>query len=84
MTVFIKKWGNSLGIRIPAPFLKEAGLSEGQEMDFSITEKGVLLTPTRKKRSIYTLDQLLSMGDATAPKTDDVWKDDQPVGREVW
>ncbi len=47
MTTLIKI-GNSQGIRIPKSIIKQANL-EGKEIEFEVTEKGLLLKPVEKK-----------------------------------
>ena len=42
------KIGNSQGIRIPKPIIKQAKL-EGTEIEFKVTEKGLLLKPIHKR-----------------------------------
>ncbi|PIN90229.1 hypothetical protein COU60_01965 [Candidatus Pacearchaeota archaeon CG10_big_fil_rev_8_21_14_0_10_34_76] len=42
----IRKWGNSFGIIIPLEILKEKNLSEGEEIDAIILEKGNVLKET--------------------------------------
>lgn len=46
MTMLIKI-GNSQGIRIPKPLIKQAHLDEA-ELDFEVTEKGLLIKPVQK------------------------------------
>lgn len=41
-TVTLTKWGNSVGIRIPALILKEAHLMPGDALQIKADEKGVL------------------------------------------
>ena len=41
--------GNSKGVRIPKPFIEQAGL-EGVEITFKITGEGLLLIPEKKPR----------------------------------
>lgn len=41
-TVTLKKWGNSVGIRIPAIIMKEAHLAPGEELEIRADESGVL------------------------------------------
>jgi len=40
--------GNSRGVRIPAALIKEAGLRD--EVELTLAERGLLLTPIRKPR----------------------------------
>lgn len=45
-TVTLVKWGNSIGIRIPAGIIQEAHLKLGEELKVVINKKGALmLTP---------------------------------------
>lgn len=41
-TVTLTKWGNSVGIRIPAIIMKEAHLVPGEELKIRADENGVL------------------------------------------
>ena len=40
--VTLTKWGNSIGVRIPAVILKEANLHPGEELEIKADEKGRL------------------------------------------
>ena len=43
----IKTWGNSLAIRIPSDVAKEAGLSDGSDISFHVSEEGnIVLRPS--------------------------------------
>ena len=33
MTVTLHRWGNSVGLRFPKPFLEQLGLGEGSTVD---------------------------------------------------
>ncbi len=47
-TVILTKWGNSIGLRIPAAIIKEAHLVSGEELTISVNKKGgVILTPVK-------------------------------------
>lgn len=57
MKTAIRKWGNSLGIRIPKTITIENNLEEGSEVDI-VSEGGlIVLKPTKRKR--YYLKTLL-------------------------
>ena len=76
----IRKWGNSLAIRIPGAVAKELGLSDSSEVQ--ITSDGSSVTIKPKKTKKITLDELLK---GVTPK--DVhgefdWGPD--VGAERW
>lgn len=57
MLVRISKWGNSLALRIPAPFAEETGIGSGSEVDLALDDGRLVITP-RRVRS-YALDELL-------------------------
>ena len=58
MKTRIQKWGNSLAVRIPKAYAKEAGLNEDSPVDISMSDNNLLLKPIRKRR--HTLNELLS------------------------
>ncbi len=50
-TVSLKKWGNSVGVRIPSTLLKDAHLEPGEVMEITVNEDGaILLTPSKRKQ----------------------------------
>lgn len=51
----LTKIGNSQGIRIPKPIIKQAGL-EGKEIEFEVVEDGLLLRPVKKNRQKWAED----------------------------
>ena len=81
MKVTAQLWGNSLGIRIPAPVAREIRLSHGSEIDLQLEKGRIVLTPVRK-RSHHDLKALLSkITPENLPNVED-WG--APVGKEVW
>jgi len=80
MRVRVRKWGNSLALRIPKPFAEDTAVREGTTLDMSISEGRIVATPVRRKK--VTLKQLLGRitdrnlhtGVDTGPR----------VGRESW
>ena len=76
----IGKWGNSLAVRIPAPYAKDLDLKEGMELDVSLVAGGILLRPSR--REAYTLEELVAgiRPENLHGETD--WG--EAVGRESW
>lgn len=80
MRTKIQKWGNSLGLRIPRAFAEEAGVGPGVEVDLSIRDGSLVVSPARPAR--YRLDALLSR---VSPRNRHGEIDTgAPVGREVW
>ena len=50
-TVTLTKWGNSVGIRIPAIIMKEAHLVPGEALEIRADDKGVLtLIPIKNQQ----------------------------------
>ena len=71
----IRRWGNSLAIRLPADCLRQAGLQEGDEIDIVVGPDGRLsLEPVRRlDRSALATD--LRQLQATMPLTPAVIED---------
>jgi len=53
MQIAIKKWGNSLGIRIPQNILNSLHLKENQNLNIEIYDGNILIKPiTRQLESL--------------------------------
>ena len=59
--LYIKQWGNSLGVRLPAAVAREAHLSADQRVRISVEGDQVLITPV--DGSALTLEQRLAAYD---------------------
>ncbi len=71
-TVVLTKWGNSLGVRIPAAIIKEAHLTAGEKLKISVDKKGRLsLIPVRDPQAGWT-EALNAIADADDDSIDDV------------
>ena len=73
----IQKWGNSLGVRIPAQLAKKLNLHAGSAVILEI-EKGKLVIQTPK----YNLDMMLS--DITPQNRHHLNLEDKQIGNEEW
>ena len=80
MHIQIQKWGNSLALRIPKTYAKEAMISQGSSMNLSMEEGRIILTPVSKKS--YSLKKLLSHINKNNPHDEIYWG--APKGKEVW
>jgi antitoxin MazE len=62
MNTKIKKWGNSLGVRIPKEILENLGIKEGFEVEVIEKGRSIELKPVYKNnlKKKYTLDELLA------------------------
>ncbi len=82
MITKLQKWGNSQGLRIPKELLESAHLTKGDEVELSVMEGKILITPVKQIRGKCSLKELV----ARIPKFQDneelSWGD--PVGKEVW
>ena len=58
MQTTIKKWGNSLTIRIPKSFASETKINNGTEVDLLIKNNQLIISPIKKEK--YSLDAFLS------------------------
>ncbi|MBC1259993.1 AbrB/MazE/SpoVT family DNA-binding domain-containing protein [Synechococcus sp. BSF8S] len=48
----LRRWGNSLGIRLPAAIAREAQLQEGQAVELSVVEGGVMIRSVQRRLSL--------------------------------
>jgi antitoxin MazE len=79
MEARVRKWGNSLGIRIPSWLAKDIGLEENSAVELKVEAGRLIIQP---KQTTYTLDELLSkvIKDNVHSAID--WEG--PVGKEIW
>ena len=80
MVTKIQKWGNSLGLRIPKSFAKDAGVEEGSPVDISIEGDRLVIQPVRPSR--YELTDLVSQ--IREENLHEEIPTGESVGREVW
>lgn len=57
MVATVKKWGNSLAVRIPQSLAKEICLAEGTEINLGVVDGNLVIKPRSRKR--YSLDELI-------------------------
>ena len=80
MRVHIRKWGNSLALRIPKPFAVEASLAQGSPVDLVLEDGRLVIQPVED--SEYDLAELLAqVTDANRHSEIDTGAS---VGREEW
>ena len=80
MLVKIQKWGNSLALRIPMAFARETGMDSGVEVDLSLDDGRLIITPASPQR--YELARLLE-GITVENVHSETWTGD-PRGLETW
>jgi antitoxin MazE len=56
MKTTVKKWGNSLAIRIPKNISEDTMVAEGSNIDIMVEKGKIILSPSKKE---YSLKELL-------------------------
>jgi antitoxin MazE len=79
MQTQIKKWGNSLALRIPKSFALNANLRQDELVDLSIDKEKIIITPIGEE---YTLDELLER--VSENNLHSEFDTGAPVGKEIW
>ena len=80
MRVQVRRWGNSLALRIPRAYAEEVRATEGTLVTLSVSEGKLVAAPLRKGRA--SLRQLLRR---VSPENLHGEVDTGPsVGREAW
>lgn len=75
----ITKWGNSLALRVPRAFAAEMGLENGTEVELTLQDGQLIITP---RAPSYSLETLAGQITPENRHTETDWGD--PVGSESW
>lgn len=81
MATSVRKWGNSLAVRIPQPIAEQANLKEGVNVSFYVSDQGSIIVSPKRQRK-YTLEELLEGVSPEDFEGETQWG--EPVGEEVW
>ena len=79
--VRIQKWGNGLGINIPAIIANGLSLREGLYVNVQENGKRIIIEPSKANVS-YNLDDMLSK--VTEDNIHDYIETGTPTGNEIW
>ena len=79
MTTKVKKWGNSLAVRIPDEFAENLDLKDGSVVGFKQTKNEIIITKTKPK---YTLEDM--MKGITKKNRHKEYDWGKPMGKEIW
>ena len=82
MLAKIQKWGNSQGLRLNKSLLTDAQLGVGDEVDVSVKDGIMIVTPAKKVRGKYNLKDLVARIPENYQADEVDWG--EPVGKEVW
>ncbi len=82
MVTKVQSWGNSQGLRLNRQVLEEAHISVGDEVDLTVRDGVIVVSPARRVRGRCDLKELVARipSDNKAREVD--WG--RPVGKEVW
>lgn len=80
MQTKIKKWGNSLALRIPKLFASDVNLKINNIVDVSIDKGSIIITPISEKE--YSLEKLLK--GVSKDNLHGEFNTGAPVGKEIW
>jgi antitoxin MazE len=78
METIVKKWGNSLGIRIPNFIVRELSLKDGSFVDIKDKKGEIIIKPKEKNK----LSEILSK--INDNNIHDEVETNGPVGNEIW
>ena len=78
MDAIIRKWGNSLGVRIPSNIAKEISIVDGSHVDIEDIDGQIIIRPKNR----YDLKEMIkSIKKANIHEEVD---SSNPVGNEIW
>lgn len=77
----IKKWGNSLAVRLPMPLLKSTDLQEGTAVEISMSGQNIIIQPVNEPDEYDLASLVEKITDENLHAEIDTGK---PVGNEIW
>ncbi len=80
MKTTVRKWGNSLAVRIPKAAAVETNLAQGSVVEVEVRNGRIVLEPQRPPK--YTLEELVA--GMTEENRHDEIDSGPPVGKELW
>ena len=83
MEVILRKVGNSTAVVVPAPVLRDLGMTVGQRLTLATTPDGKIVLAAKNR---YRLADLIAQCNSKAPPPADLelWDHARPVGQEAW
>lgn len=80
MLTKVQKWGNSLALRIPKAFARDARLEQDSLVEIKLVEGQIIVTPVATPT--WTLDEMLA--GITKKNTHHEIDTGSRVGKEIW
>jgi len=78
MTATIRKWGNSLALRLPRAVAAQIRVGDGDAVELKVDDNGLVVRPARKR---YRLAALLRGITPRNARSETDWG--RPVGKEL-
>ncbi|MDR0316428.1 MAG: AbrB/MazE/SpoVT family DNA-binding domain-containing protein [Treponema sp.] len=78
MEAQVKKWGNSLGIRIPNHIVRKLSLKDGSSVDINDNKNEIIIKPAQKSELSEMLSKINEHNIHKEIETAG------PVGKEIW
>jgi len=82
MLAKIQKWGNSQGLRLAKNLLADVQLNIGDEVDISVKDGILIVTPAKRIRGRHKLKDLVARIPENYQTSEVDWG--EPVGKEAW
>lgn len=82
MLAKIQKWGNSQGLRLAKNVLADANLGLGDEVDITVKDGVIFITPATRKRGRHSIEDLVARIPENYKTSEVDWG--EPVGKEFW
>lgn len=79
MKTRMQKWGNSMAMRIPKHIVEELGLEEGTEVEISVEDRRIIVSPVQPLT--YDLAQILKKVNSRNIHAEVEWS--ASVGKEL-
>lgn len=80
MSTKLRKWGNSLGVRIPKAAAEASMVREGTVVEVTARKGEIVIRPVRQRK--YKLSELLAKMKPENLHSEVDWG--PPVGKELW
>lgn len=80
MEIKVKKWGNSLGLRIPQAIANQIKIQDGSRINLVLKNNKIELIPVASEE--YQLNDLVELISESNLHT--VISSGQPQGKEIW
>ena len=82
MLAKIQKWGNSQGLRLTKSLLSDAQIDVGDEVDVSVKDGAIIISPAKRIRGRHNLKDLVARIAENYQPSEVDWG--EPVGKEIW